>query len=544
MSLVGNLDELGLGEILQLVSFSRRSGELLLHSKQRQAAIVFRKGQVIRASSTEHHAWLGEALVRKGVIPEEIVQQALEYQRNNAPTERLGVILVHRYGIPLDTIEEVIREQIELIIFPLFSWNSGSFEFSVRDDVEVIDGARIDPFQFMLSQGLNPQFLAMEGTRILDENRHSEQKSQPDDTADIDFQFDLVDTPGSVHNHVGIPPTRQSVVLIDDDGPSLDYFAEGLRTHGYTVYPMSRSEDALITIDSLYRAGERPIVLIDLIMPKMDGSGVLGGLELLKLLHDNFSGLVIILLTDHHHGDSEKQVWELGYRCIMKPQRAELCNDETCRIFVYQLISEICRTDYEAHPHEWHALFNLGDELLLEAEDIDSDDCDLAVAGNADASLLDLMMDDLPLTPTRGEVFLLVLRGASECFNRAVVFSVQGAKLSGFGQFGLSTSAHNRENPVASLSFALDDNPLFAVPHQNKTAQVLSPPPLETVLEYFNALGGGIPEECFVAPLISGDTVVGMLYGDNLPGTSPIATEIQMSRLLDKARQLLGVVQS
>ena len=30
----------------------------------------------------------------------------------------------------------------------------------------------LNPLQFMLEQGLNPQWLAMEGSRILDEKRH------------------------------------------------------------------------------------------------------------------------------------------------------------------------------------------------------------------------------------------------------------------------------------------------------------------------------------------------------------------------------------
>ena len=54
----------------------------------------------------------------------------------------------------------------------------------------------MDPLQFMLDQGLNPQFLAMEGTRILDEKRHAAEMgyagSEKADDAE-DFDFDLID---------------------------------------------------------------------------------------------------------------------------------------------------------------------------------------------------------------------------------------------------------------------------------------------------------------------------------------------------------------
>ena len=80
------------------------------------------------------------------------------------------------------------------------------------------------------------------------------------------------------------------MIIVDDDGPTLQAIAEGMRQHGYEVHPMTRSEDTLIKVDAICRGGEKPTVLVDLIMPKMDGSGVLGGVELLELLHGKFQG--------------------------------------------------------------------------------------------------------------------------------------------------------------------------------------------------------------------------------------------------------------
>ena len=68
MSLVGNLDDLGLGEILQIVSLSRKSGTLSLRSQGREATVVFRQGQVVRASSSKFPQSLGELLTNKSVI--------------------------------------------------------------------------------------------------------------------------------------------------------------------------------------------------------------------------------------------------------------------------------------------------------------------------------------------------------------------------------------------------------------------------------------------------------------------------------------------
>ena len=91
--------------------------------------------------------------------------------------ERLGTLLISRFDIAADAIEEVVREQIENVVYSLFSWVDGTFDFELQDNVDVSDSIRMDPLQFMLEQGINPQFLAMEGSRIMDEMRHRGESS-------------------------------------------------------------------------------------------------------------------------------------------------------------------------------------------------------------------------------------------------------------------------------------------------------------------------------------------------------------------------------
>jgi hypothetical protein len=173
MSLVGNLEELGLGEILQIVSLSRKTGVLSVSSRGRDGSVFFRQGQVVRAASSTYQQSLGEVLIQKGVIDLAVLRKALAFQQENGFRQRLGVVLAKNFDVSQEIIEEVVREQIENIVFSLFAWAEGTFKFEVQNSVETVDGTKMDPQQFMLDQGLNPQFLAMEGTRILDEKRHA-----------------------------------------------------------------------------------------------------------------------------------------------------------------------------------------------------------------------------------------------------------------------------------------------------------------------------------------------------------------------------------
>lgn len=180
MSLVGNLEDLGLGEILQIVSLSRKSGVLSLNSRGRQGSIYFKNGQVIRAVSSTVPENLGDLLVRSGVVPLDTLHAALERQRQSGGTLRLGAILAEHYAVAAVEIENVVRQQIEKLVYGFFGWTEGTFAFELREP-ESLGGTRVDPLQFMLDQGLNPQWLAMEGSRLLDERRRQEQSAQAKD---------------------------------------------------------------------------------------------------------------------------------------------------------------------------------------------------------------------------------------------------------------------------------------------------------------------------------------------------------------------------
>lgn len=524
MSLVGNLEDLGLGEILQIVSLSRKTGVLSLSSRDREGSIVFRQGQVVRAASSTYQQSLGEVLIQKGAIDLSVLRRALAFQQENGFKERLGVILVKNFGISQEIIEDVVREQIENVVFSLFAWVEGTFKFEVQNSIETVDGTRMDPLQFMLDQGLNPQFLAMEGTRILDEKRHAAESgvdidASYDDAAD--FDFDLVDSAVSkVSSKVAV---TRPVVIVDDDGPTLRAIADGLTDRGFVVHAMTRSEDTLIKVDGLHRSGESPAVLIDLIMPKMDGSGVLGGIELLDLLHNNFKDLRLMVMSDYHHADAEKKIRELGYPYINKPRRVEINIPAIFDKFIALVTDDIRKSPDSTVLEEWQDRFNLGDELRIEmGEDEDMPLASDLTQQSGGLSLLRGMLEELNNPDLQGGVLLLVLRFASEFVNRAIIFTVNDKIVSGFGQFGISGGSVSGDDRVRAIHFPAESPSIFAEPYRTAQPKTFVPSQTPIDMHIFEQLGGGIPTESFIGPLISQSRVIGFLYGDNLPGKTPI----------------------
>jgi CheY-like chemotaxis protein len=581
MSLVGNLEDLGLGEILQIVSLSRKSGILVLHSRGRQGEIVFRQGQVIRASSSTYRQTLGEVLLQKNIISLQTLQDALATQERDGFRQRLGAILTRDFNVSAGAIEEVVREQIENIAYSLFAWSEGTFDFELQDNLEASDDIRMDPMQFMLEQGLNPQFLAMEGSRMIDERRHRGESLDddvplPETTAmqpeeSVDLAFDLLQEPsssvaapsteplqvepswGGIETDTGfkaepacIPDVwggvagvgeqERLVILVDDDTGTREVMTDALQGAGYTVVASEKSEDALIQIDTRYRAGHRPGILVDLIMPRMDGSGILGGLELLEMLKNNFADLPVLVLADYHNNDAERRVRELGYSFSMKPRKSELGDDEVVSVFGRLLLESLRRVEAGEAGGEWSDKINLGDEIRLEMGEVEGGDSRPAVQPSTGLSLLRGMLEELNDPALGGGIILLVLRFASEFMNRAVIFLVKRDEICGLGQFGIvNESGSPADARVRSMCIPRDVPSLFTRVIEDQLPGRVALADTEWNRYIAEHLGGGCPSEVFLGPIVSEGKVVAILYGDNLPDSAAIGDTDSLEIFLSQA---------
>jgi CheY-like chemotaxis protein len=544
MSLVGNLEDLGLGEILQIVSLSRKSGTLILRSGNREGVIVFRNGQVVRARTSNFQHNLGEVLLKKGIVDLQTLKKALALQESDGFRERLGTLLVKQFNVSAQSIEEVVCQQIENVVYSLFTWNEGTFDFELQDTVEVSDNIKLDPVQFMLDQGLNPQFLAMEGARLLDESRNRGESdfeeggvvvdAEPSEES-VDFSFDLVDATGSAEERpeVVTEELRRPLVLVDDDEQTRDTLAGILTVNGWDVSVFSRSEDALIAIDVDVRSGRFPLVLIDLIMPRMDGSGILGGLELLELVRNNFPRLRVLLMADYHNSDAERKVRSMGYALLMKPRKAEIANATVNNTFIDKLLAELGRVERGESQVDWSDKVNIGEELRLEMGEEPGSSVE-PVNQSTGLPLLRGMLEELNNPALGGGIILLVLRFASEFMNRAVIFIVKRDEVVGLGQFGIGVQGEG-DRMVRELRIPRNETSFFSSVIATQTATKFKPDTTPFNRYILNQLGGGDPDEILLGPIISEGKVVAILYGDNLPENKAIGDIDSLEIFLSQA---------
>jgi CheY-like chemotaxis protein len=135
LALQGNLEDLPLLDIIQIVSFSKKTGYLSIEMEGGDAAIVFLDGLVVSAFT----ASFPPADPRLGSLPREA--------RENAVRSRIGFAL-----------EELARLR------------EGAFGFELTDDVPTVVGDR-DIRLETLTRGLNPQELLLDLAQGLDDDR-------------------------------------------------------------------------------------------------------------------------------------------------------------------------------------------------------------------------------------------------------------------------------------------------------------------------------------------------------------------------------------
>ena len=95
-------------------------------------------------------------------------------------------------------------------------------------------------------------------------------------------------------------PTVPEIILVEDDPALADLLEYGLRARGYRFLSYRNGSDALRELLALEVAGTRPVVLLDVDLPGLDGYSVLDALERGR------PGAFRVVFTTVHGGEAEQ----------------------------------------------------------------------------------------------------------------------------------------------------------------------------------------------------------------------------------------------
>jgi DNA-binding NarL/FixJ family response regulator len=504
MSLVGQLEDLCLDDILKIIHLSRKSGILMLCRDAQRCEVAFQRGAIVRIGARHVAEAFAEDLVRRGLVDGATLAQAQQLQRQQgAPF--LGDILTARFGVAPELLDDVARDFVKGALQRYAACQEGSFSFDLQGEGWSALEA-VKPDHIILAQGIVPQDLA-------------------DDAAETKAGIQEQGEP-ALENLVCGESASSPLWLVDDDPYIRQELGRYLVSLGFAVQVFESAADFWISLKKACLSGVKPVLVIDLIMPRLNGEGMLGGLELLEKVRNHFSDLRVLPISDHRSPDAEDKVWRLGLAEIYaKPRPAELRASGGRRALA-ELGASLAAALSDGDPAD----AVIGREAPVEREPLFSEG-----RSSSGLHLLKGMLEELNNPSLGGGIILLVLRFASEVMNRAVIFSVKQHGIVGIGQFGMSFQDGATDEQIRRIAVPLQAdsilNCVLNTPHSTRTR--FGTGRWDSYL--CQALGGQQPSEVFLGPIVSEGRVVAILYGDNLPRQSPVGDTEPLEIFLSQA---------
>jgi len=356
MSLTGNLEDLPLLDILQIVSFSKKTGYLSIRTGAGEGAIVFHDGLV-----TCSFTW------------------------DSPPLDP------HARALPAEQRAQLLRRRIELALQQLIRLREGQFNFSLAEEPPTRVGVR-DILDETLPEGINPQELLLGLARGMDEDRRDSTAAlessfvEPeDDTAPVPATSPPP-APSAVEPPPGPPPTplaapppparvprpqpahapsapaaaatapaplpaaspaaAEKVILLADDEEEVrrilaDHFTAG----GYQVVEAEDPEAAVKKAGRLGKAGIPFLLVTDLGMPTSGGSSFQGGFEVVKRLGKMNMHPPVLLMTESLGTPLQARAKQMGIsRIVFKPGLSKLDPGQfeaDLRAFAHKILTDV-----------------------------------------------------------------------------------------------------------------------------------------------------------------------------------------------------------
>ena len=316
MSLVGSLEDLGLGDILQMVGLSRKSGLLLLCSQAGNGRILVDAGLV-------RGAWIEDASgVPGGPRAAGSFVERGQSERSCSGPRSTGLDAVgggtEAHGDPLR------REQVERAVLRMFCWRSGEFRFEFTEEITGCDA------EVALAKGINPQYLTIEATRLGDEAHANGSRAFEDEAAGFEqaapngsrafedeaagFEQatpngprDVVVRPACARlNAAGASPLPidavsgrpPPLVVMDSELRTLEWLKSELSPLFSRVHIFQNCECGVARIRQYLGRGEVPAVLVSSRVSDASLTGATDAGDLVRRLRAQAPGMPILALRD------------------------------------------------------------------------------------------------------------------------------------------------------------------------------------------------------------------------------------------------------
>ncbi|HEY7161586.1 MAG TPA: response regulator, partial [Acidobacteriota bacterium] len=488
----------------------------------------------------------------------------MQKARGNEP---LGTIILESGIIDRENLQLIIRNQIKATIYHLMSMSEGNFSFDLSDVIP-FDDIRYNPMETVLEQGMNPQQLLLDSARISDEENRDEIANAPVESKTMvmeipsvqeyddvityddlitpvpgqspkledlqlpethelpDIAFDRIAAEIDFPMSVGpvaitpvIPPTasaQQVILVVDDEALIRQILARRMEEKGYKILQADNASDAIKIVHQLEQEKQNPWVISDLVMPTTVGNGYLGGLEIVEAVRRINSSIPIIVMNDFEDPKAQTRAFGLGVHQFHRKPDIHKASVNDMEDMLSQFSNALLEA-FRQPPHRFRQpehgedyWSDLGVESTFEEP------------GNISATNMMRQMAALHQTiqqlrnPNEApEISLLMLRYAAEFFDRGLLFIVKKDEVNGLGGFGDTGDAESMPTKVRRIKIPLSEDSIFLRVVRKKQTHIGKLIDTPANRKFIELTGRLMPLSIAMVPLISGNEVIALLYGDN-----------------------------
>jgi CheY-like chemotaxis protein len=562
LSLTGNLEDLPLLDIVQIVSFSKKTGYLSIGMPEGEGGIVFREGLVVSAFTAS----------------------------SPPPDPRLGTL-------PAPQREELVRARVGFALEQLARLREGTFAFELTDEVPRVLGAR-DIFLETLARGMNPHELLLDLAQGMDDDRaqsaaaveasfaapdegvvggeeslvvtsgprtaggagppRAQETATPTERPDADSwavpprpgtdtqplrpmkrpapQPPLteppaprppatevqvaeslptsegpVPAPAAPAGETEPPPT---VLLVDDEDDVRGILGRHFTAAGFQIVEAGDPDGATKAAGRLRSEGTPFVLVTDLGMPASGGASFHGGFEVVKRLWKMNLRPPVLMMTESLNQSLRLRARQMGVQSfVFKPTLSKLNPrqfEADLSAFAFKLTADVLPTLAERAR-----LGLVGGPRKRGATPTEAPVVGPPLEDARPFEFLRRRLSELRQPSDANQIAVLVMKVAREFFERAILFVVKNDAARGLGGFGLAPHGETINLLARQVVIPLTEASLFRDVAHGRKAWMGPAPADRWATHLMGRIGRFQSRGVALLPLVAHREAIALLFGDN-----------------------------
>jgi CheY-like chemotaxis protein len=553
LALQGNLEDLPLLDIIQIVSFSRKTGYLGVRMGQGEGAIVFHEGLVVSAFTANSPP----PDPRFATLPPPAREAAIK-RRLSFALEELARLREGAFGFELtrdvpqtvagrdiraETLTVGINPQEMLLALAQGmdddrAQSAAAVEASFATPAEGIMAAELGSFAppvvpsevvrsaFADEPAAEAEDPAMDGA---DEWQTTPAERYGPDTrplprvtrkalaeAQAPPQPPPAEPPAPSPAEEPTPSPARTILLVDDEQDVRQVLARSFGTSGFEIVEATDPEEAAKRAGQL-RSDSRPFVLVtDLGMPASGGASFQGGFEVVKRLWKMNLRPPVLMMTESLNQSLRLRARQMGVQSfVFKPTLSKL----NPRQFEADLTAFAAKLVADVLPHLAElAVLRPKGRPARKNESRPAAEGELGAPAEGAARPFEFLkrrLVELRQGGDANEIVVLVMKVAREFFERALLFVVKNDEARGLGGFGVAPRDEVLNLLARQLAIPLAEPSLFRdVARERRSFS--GPPPNDRWLGHtMGRIGRFQSRGIALIPLVAHRETIAMVFGDN-----------------------------